>query len=181
MTRIFALLLAAAPGLALAAGGSSPTPPTPTETTTQCADGMVYDEAAKACVAIQQNSALPPQFDQERAYALVRELAYAERYDDAQMILATMAQDDDRVQTYWGFTHRKMGNRELAMAAYYDALIKNPDNLLARSYMGQAYVEMDAVEMARIQLVEIRQRGGRETWAERSLAWAIENGPGEAY
>ncbi|MEM1234360.1 MAG: hypothetical protein AAGH70_09555 [Pseudomonadota bacterium] len=180
MTRILALILAAAPGLAMAAGGSS-TPPTPTETTTQCAEGMVYDEDTQACVAIQQDSNAAPQFDQEEAYGLVRELAYAARYDDAQLILATMDQSDDRTQTYWGFTHRKMGNMDLAMAAYYTALATNPDNILVRSYMGQAYVEMGATDMAQVQLTEIKARGGRETWAEKSLALAIRSGTTSSY
>ncbi|MEM1102248.1 MAG: hypothetical protein AAGH73_12055 [Pseudomonadota bacterium] len=184
MTRPLVLTLAlsaALPGFALAAGGMSTTPPTPTETTTQCAEGQVFDTETGACVAIQQDSNAAPQFDQERAYALVRELAYAERYADAQMILATMDQADDRTQTYWGFTHRKLGQSDRAMAAYYTALSANPDNLLARSYMGQHYVEIGAMDMARLQLTEIRARGGRESWPEKSLAWAIETGRGESY
>ncbi|MEM6276016.1 MAG: tetratricopeptide repeat protein [Pseudomonadota bacterium] len=180
MTRILALILAATPGLAFAAGGSS-TPPTPTETTTQCEEGMVFDEEAQSCVAIQQDSNAAPMFDQETAYELVRELAYAGRYDDAQMILATMDPLDDRTQTYWGFTHRKMGNMDLAMAAYYTALAANPDNILVRSYMGQAYVEMGATDLAQAQLTEIKARGGRETWAEKSLALAIRSGATSSY
>ncbi|MEM9854317.1 MAG: hypothetical protein AAF841_07660 [Pseudomonadota bacterium] len=177
MTRIIALLIAAMPGLAFAAGGMSTTPPTPTETTEQCQEGFVFDTETQACVAIQQDSRL----EGDRAYELVRELAYADRFEDAQMILATMDQTDDRVQTYWGFTHRKLGDMDKSMAAYYAALVTNPDNILVRSYMGQAYVEMGAMEMAQAQLTEIRARGGRESWPEKSLAWAIQNGKGSSY
>jgi hypothetical protein len=49
----------------------------------------------------------------------------------------------------------------------------NPDNLLARSYMGQALVEQGQVDLALAQLSEIRMRGGRGTWAETSLANAV--------
>ena len=171
-TRLIALVLAAAPGLALAAGSSSSNPPTKTETTNVCEQGFMYDAETKTCVAIQQDSML----DQGQAYDLVRELAYAGRYGDAQLILSGMDQSDDGVMTYWGFTHRKMGNTDAAMAAYYNALAVNPDNILARSYMGQAYVDMGAVELAQLQLTEIKARGGRETWAAKSLGWAIENG-----
>ncbi|MEM6728608.1 MAG: hypothetical protein AAF618_08925 [Pseudomonadota bacterium] len=180
MTRIIALLMAAAPGFAFAAGGMSSTPPTSTETTQQCANGFVYDAEAQACVAIQQDSFLAPE-THDRAIELVRELAYNDRFADAQVILAAMDQSDDRVQTYWGFTHRKMGNMDKAMQAYYAALVTNPDNLLVHSYMGQAYVEMGGMVMAQEQLTEIRARGGRESWPEKSLAWAIENGKGQSY
>jgi len=176
MTRILALILAAAPGLALAAGGSSATPPQPTSTTTQCKDGQVYNEDTQTCIMIQDSS-----LDPETAYETVRELAYAGRYGDAQMILATMEATDDRVQTYWGFTHRKMGNTDLAMAAYYNALAINPNNHLARSYMGQHYAEIGGTEMARAQLIEIHLRGGGETWAAQALESAIKTGRGSSY
>ena len=70
---------------------------------------------------------------------------------------------------------------DLAMAAYYGALATNPDNILVRSYMGQAYVEMGALNLAQAQLTEIKARGGRETWAERSLALAIQSGTSATY
>ncbi|MEM9350874.1 MAG: hypothetical protein AAGA47_11485 [Pseudomonadota bacterium] len=176
MTRILALILAAAPGFALAAGGGSATPPKPTSTTTECKDGQVYNEDTQSCVMIQDSS-----LDADKAYEAVRELAYAGRYGDAQMILTTMDQADDRVQTYWGFTHRKMGNTDLAMAAYYGALATNPDNHLARSYMGQHYAEIGGTEMARAQLIEIHLRGGGDTWAYQALEDAIKTGRGASY
>ncbi|MEM8592193.1 MAG: hypothetical protein AAGF13_06665 [Pseudomonadota bacterium] len=176
MTRILALILAAAPGFALAAGGSSPTPPKPTATTQECKDGQVYDEEAQACVLIQESSLSP-----DDNYGAVCELAYAGRYADAQLLLAKMDQADDRVQTYWGFTHRKMGNIDLSMQAYYTAIVANPDNFLARSYMGQAYLELGATGLAQTQLTEIKARGGRETWAARSLQLAIDSGTASSY
>ena len=49
--------------------------------------------------------------DDETLYGAVREFAYAGQYGHAQMALAAMSdQTDDRVLTYWGFTHRKMGD-----------------------------------------------------------------------
>ncbi|MEO0486036.1 MAG: hypothetical protein AAF092_09000 [Pseudomonadota bacterium] len=177
MKHLIALIaLTAAPTVALAAGGSSSTPPKPTATTQECKDGQVFDETSQECVMIQESSLTP-----DAAYGAVRELAYAGRYGDAQLLLAAMDQADDRVQTYWGFTHRKMGNTDLAMAAYYTALAQNPDNILARSYMGQHYVEIGALDMAQLQLTEIKARGGRETWAERSLSLAIQSGRTATY
>ena len=83
--------------------------------------------------------------------------------------------------TYLGFAHRQSGDVDLGMAYYEQALAKNPNNLLARSYMGQAYVKLGALEKAREQLTEIRTRGGRLTWAEVSLAQAIKSGVGYSY
>ncbi|MEM1237702.1 MAG: hypothetical protein AAGI10_12070 [Pseudomonadota bacterium] len=173
---ILALTLAAAPTLAFAAGGGSSTAPKPTATTTECEEGQVYDEGAKACVKIEDSS-----MNMDESYDAVRELAYAGRYADAQLILATMDPSDDRVQTYWGFTHRKLGNMEKAMVAYYSALVTNPDNLLVRSYMGQAYLEMGAMKMAQAQLTEIVARGGLDNWPAKSLAMAIRDGKSSSY
>ena len=165
-----------APSLAFAAGGESPTPPT-TNTTVQCKDGKVWDVKVEACVDARESS-----LDDDTRYQAVRELAYAGRYDEAQKVLAAMSdQNDDRVLTYLGFTHRKMGNSTLGMVFYDQALETNPDNLLARSYMGQAFVEAGDMQLARAQLTEIRTRGGRGTWAEVSLRMAIDSGTGYSY
>jgi len=107
----------------------------------------------------------------------VRELAYAGRYLDAQGVLRAMPdQTDDRVLTYWGFTHRKLGNLELANAFYEDAIARNPDNILARSYMGQGFVAEGRVDDAIAQWREIKARGGADSWAEVSLRDAIRTG-----
>ena len=173
-TFIFAAVLA--PTLAFAAGSENVTPPT-TNTSVQCKDGKVWDVKAEACVDARDSSLN----DDDRLEA-VRELAYAERYEDAQTVLAAVVdQTDDRVLTYLGFTHRKMGNVAAGMTFYEQAIAQNPDNLLARSYMGQAHVEAGEMLKARAQLTEIRTRGGRDTWAELSLRMAIESGSGYSY
>jgi len=177
MLRALAVSCVCAPSFAFAVGFDDPEPPTPTETTTVCDEGYVFDETAQACVELQQDS----QLDQDKAYEIVRELAYAGRYSDAQLLLAAMDQTDDRVQTYWGFTHRKMGNMEAAMVAYEGALATNPDNILARSYMGQAFVTEGEVHLAYAQLQEINARGGAGTWAAQSLESAIRTGVTYSY
>ena len=57
----------------------------------------------------------------------------------------------------------------------------DPDNLLARSYMGQGHVASGEMVLAQAQLTEIRMRGGRNTWAEASLVQAITTGSGTSY
>lgn len=153
--------------MAMAAGngnGSAPSKP-------KCEKGLVYDKKTKTCVNAQESN-----LDIDTLYETVRSLAYAGRYDDAQTVLAAMPQDDDRTLTYLGFTNRKMGNTDLAMAYYATAIDTNPANVLARSYMGQGLVEMGNIPAAIKELHAIRAHGGSGTWAEASLAKAIATG-----
>ena len=82
----------------------------------------------------------------------------------------------DRVLTYMGFASRKAGDLEAGLGYYQAALAQNPDNLLTRSYLGQAYVEMNEMVLAKAQLAEIVARGGAGGWPEQSLRKAIETG-----
>lgn len=164
------------PGLALAAGSGSSNPPATTETSTKCKKSEVWDEKTKKCVDA-KTGAQTGQLDNDTLYQAARELAYAGRPDDALVVLSAMTEGQtDRVLTYMGFANRKAGNMDLAMGYYHAALAKNPDNLLARSYMGQGLVEEGQIEMAQNQLLEIMARGGAGTWPEQSLRKAIESG-----
>ncbi len=156
---------------AFAAGGGDSSPPKPTNTTKKCLFGRVYDEAAGKCVKPNKSN-----FSDDQLYDAVRELAYDGQYENAQGILRIMDQDDDRVQTYWGFTYRKMGELELANVFYQKAIDANPDNLLARSYMAQGFVAEGKTDLAIEQWREIKARGGEGTWAEASLREAIRTG-----
>jgi len=165
------------PGYSFAAGGDDKGAPKPTQTTKSCWGVRVWDEAKKRCVRPKESS-----LDSDGLYGAVRELAYAGRYTDAQGVLLAMTdQSDDRVLTYWGFTHRKLGNIELANAFYSQAIAQNPNNILARSYMGQGFVEQGMPAQALAQWTEIRARGGTGTWAEESLRKALEMGQGFSY
>lgn len=174
------LALAAAltlPVAALAASGNDWNPPKPTETTKTCKGKRVWDEQKKRCVRPRKSS-----LNQEQLLGAARELAYAGRQEDAQAVLSVMAdQQDSVVLTYWGFTHRKLGNSELARAYYDQALARDPDNILARSYMGQGFVEQGNFGAALIQWKEIKARGGDGTWAEASLRSALETGASHSY
>jgi tetratricopeptide (TPR) repeat protein len=177
MRLALAAALALMPLSAFAAGSDDAEEPAPTETTTQCEDGMVFDEKTKACVAPEQTG-----MDNDTRYRAVRELAHAGRTDDAFRVLASMTEGrTDRVMTYEGFLNRQAGNWEAALAAYDTALTLNPDNILARSYYGQALVLMNEISLATGQLDEIRARGGRGTWAEVALATAIRTGQTATY
>lgn len=172
MRLILAASLVFLPFAAFAAGSDDTEPPTPTETTTECDKGQVWDEKTKACVTAEDSS-----LNDDQRFDATRELAYAGRYDEALAMLDTMTEGDTaRVMTYRGFALRKSGQIEQGIAAYEQAIALDPANILARSYYGQLLVEMNELDRARIQLASIRDTGGTGTWAERSLATAIETG-----
>jgi len=155
-----------------AAGSDSNEQPKPTETTTECDGGKVWDDKSQSCVDAQDS-----RLDDDTLYGAVREFAYAGQHENSLRVLAAMSDpQDDRVLTYMGFNHRKLGDVTLGMAYYEQALAVNPNNLLARSYMGQAFVEQGEISMAKLQLAEIYARGGRDGWPAESLRTAIETG-----
>ncbi len=164
-TTVCALGLATS---AFAAGSGSDSKPK----TVFCTGGKVYSEEKGKCVPKQDSSLT----DEDRMKT-IRSLAYADRNAEAQTLLAMMQdQESDLALTYWGFTHRKLGNVDAAMIFYDKALQQNPDNLLARSYLGQAHVVSGRLDLARAELTEIRDRGGEGGWPEASLEEAIRTG-----
>ncbi|MBX9458528.1 MAG: hypothetical protein KL863_22175 [Rhizobium sp.] len=169
-TKNMLLALAASASLAFtvpafAAGGDSDA------TATQCKEGQTYDEASKKCVD------KSGQLNDDTIYRAAREYAYAGKYGEALDMLKRAAnQQDPRILTYYGFTNRKLGNVDVAMDYYNRAIAADADNLLARSYMGQGLVQEGKIEEARAQLVEIRDRGGKGTYAYDALYEALKTG-----
>lgn len=176
ITPVLAIALTI-PTLAFAAGSGDSSPPKTTKTSTDCKAGEIYDKASKTCVDAQSGS-----LDDDLRYDAVRELAYAGEYDRALLVLSAMSdQASSPVLTYRGFIARKTGDMEAAMQFYTAALEVNADNILARSYMGQAHLTEGDHDAAQIQLAEIRARGGRNTWAEASLNLALQSGKTFSY
>ena len=161
----------------LAAGSDDTEPPPTTQTSTECVKGQVWDEATKSCVDAESGL-----LDDDTRFRAVRELAWAGRPEDALIVLSAMTEGrTDRVLTYIGFANRKAGRMDDGLAAYDEALALNPDNLLCRSYLGQAYVELGRIDLAQLQLDEIRARGGDGLWAETALESAIRTGETHSY
>ena len=190
LTSAIALAFAL-PTSSFAAGSESESKPKKTETTQNCLKAEQWDPEIKKYVRFSQpvngvwdadiRKCVRPDktshLDSDTLYKAVRELAYAGRYGEAIDVLNQMPdQLDDRVLTYRGFTARKLGNLEQDNLYYEQALTVNPDNILARSYMGQGKVVAGDKVAAMTQLREIQQRGGAGTWAEASLRNAIQSG-----
>lgn len=175
--RLITLTLALFPMAAFAVGSDMDTPPTPSETTTTCAEGLVWDLATQSCMTPEASTN-----DDSAHLNDVRELAYVGQYKAALNVLDTMENPQSSMAlTYYGFNHRKAGRVDLGMRYYDAALVADPDNILARSYMGQGHVASGNAALAQEQLTEIRMRGGRGTWAEAALQQAIMTGVGPSY
>lgn len=170
--RLAILTLSLLPGLAFAAGSESSDAPTPTETVEQCTEGLVFDIATQTCMTPEASTN-----DDSAMMNDIRSLSHVGRYADALVLLAAMPdQSDPLVLTYYGFVTRKSGDLDAGLAFYAQALTIDPDNMLARSYRGQAYVDQGRMDLAMADLTQIRMAGGRGTWAETSLATAIATG-----
>ncbi|MEP1613496.1 MAG: hypothetical protein ABJL72_16445 [Roseobacter sp.] len=166
--RIFLAAALAFPTAVLAAGGDDSPPKKPA---VFCTGSQVYDKESGECVD-PKNSSL----SQDQIYLAARQLSYAGRYRDAQGVLNALPENDPGRLTYMGFTHRKLGNQQLSMAFYLEAIERDPTNILARSYMGQGLVDEGKTAQAIVQLHQIRAHGGRGTWSETSLQEAISTG-----
>lgn len=154
-------------------------PPEPTPTTVICPEGTVWDVDEALCVTIAETGVVS---DPAALIGTVRELAYAGRHGDALALLARAPdQDDTMILTYRGYSTRSLGYLQRGLALYDRALAVDPDNLLARSYLGMAYLILGATDRAEAQLTEIRARGGDGGWPERALAAAIAQGASQGF
>jgi tetratricopeptide (TPR) repeat protein len=135
-----------------------------------CEAGQVYDQKAGMCVAQSGGGAI----DDESLYATGRHLALAGRYDEAISVLSLVAnKNDPRVLDYLGYAHGKAGHLRVGLGYYEEALQVDPNDALAREYLGETELQMGEVVAAKVQLDEIEKRCGRDCEEYRSLAAAI--------
>ena len=154
---------------AWAAGEDTTKPPEETKTSTECKDGKVWDEVKKECADPKKSG-----LDDDTLFKAARELAYAGQYENSLKVLdAVKDQNSARILNYRGYSNRKAGRMELGMSFYKRALQADENYILARSYMGQALLEQGKVEEAKAQLIEIRDRGGENSWAYRALLQSL--------
>ena len=123
--------------------------------TPSCKRGHAWDRRKGKCVKARKSSNLTD----NNIYEVARNLAYETRYDEAISILKLAKnQNDPRILNYLGYSTRKSGNVEKGLMYYQAALKINPDYTLARSYMGEAYMQLGNVSAAKAQLAEIKLR-----------------------
>lgn len=87
-------------------------------------------------------------------------LAKIGRYAEALSYLNLSTTRDARVLTYIGFATRKQGDLEKALPLYAEALAKDPDFVVARAYLGEAYLTRHEPTRAKAELAEIAARCG---------------------
>ena len=145
-----ALLISAGIGFAFAAGGDN------TDTTPTCNQGWVWDEKKGQCVQ-QQSGVLPDGALSDYAYALTQEGRYREALD----VLALMkVPNTPEALNYKGYATRKLGRIDEGIGYYLESVKLDADYTLVREYLGEAYIQLGRVDLARDQLAEIEKRCG---------------------
>lgn len=151
-----------------AGGGGAPAEPP------KCKHGEVLKKVGnmKKCVPI-ESGILPD----EDLYQQGRALAKAGQYEWALQVLAAIQnQNDPRVLNYTGYSNRKAGRLEIGITYYRKALAINPDFVLAREYLGEGYVAAGRIDLAKLELNEIKTRAGTSSEEYQDLSKAIATG-----
>ncbi len=72
--------------------------------------------------------------------------------------------------------NRKAGRLEIGITYYRKALAINPDFVLAREYLGEGYVAAGRIDLAKLELNEIKNRAGASSEEYQDLSKAITTG-----
>jgi tetratricopeptide (TPR) repeat protein len=172
-----AILLAAVIGLAPAygMGGSDQEDDDSPGTTTggtatakpkkTCPSGWTYDAATDKCQ--QDQGALDTELPAvgwggaDPAFLEAAVLAHSGRHEAAIAALEALGRHDDPyVLNYLGYSNRKLGRIEPALAFYARALALRPDYVRVREYLGEGYLELGRLDDARDQLAAIGRQCG---------------------
>ena len=162
-----AFLMTSGSSMTFAAGGGGE-PAVPVK---KCKKGEVLKKVGnvKKCVKV-ETGILPD----EDLYQQGRVLAKAGEYEWALQVLAAIEnQNDPRVLNYTGYSNRKAGRLEIGITYYRKALAIDPNFVLAREYLGEGYVAAGRVDLAQVELGEIKARAGASSTEYRDLAKAI--------
>ena len=168
-----AFLVTASYSAAFAAGGGSNN--APAKPVLHCKKGeavkkvKVSGKWVKKCVKLDAGI-----LSDEDLYQQGRQLAKAGEYDKALLVLATIKnQNDPRVLNYIGYSNRKAGRLEIGITYYRKALAIDPNFVLAREYLGEGYVAAGRIDLAQIELNEIKNRAGVDSEEYKDLSKAI--------
>lgn len=168
-----AVLMASASSMSFAAGGDGGGGG-PAEPAKKCKKGEVLKKVGNVWKCVKIESGILPDED---LYQQGRLLAKAGEYDWALQVLAAIEnQNDPRVLNYAGYSNRKAGRLEIGIAYYRKALAIDPNFVLAREYLGEGYVAAGRIDLARLELDEIRKRAGTASEEYQDLSKAIATG-----
>lgn len=149
-------------------GGGSSTPPV------VCKKGWVWSQQLQRCVSAKSGS-----LDDKQLLQQGRALALAGYYENALSVLDAVGnKNDSEVLTYIGYSHRKMGDTDVGIGFYKQALAIDPKNVNTREYLGEGYLSAGKVELAKAELTTIEQLcGNRECEQYTDLANALAGKP----
>lgn len=163
-----AFLMASGGVPAFAAGGDNNPPAEPV---LKCKKGEVLKKVGNVKKCVKVESGILPDED---LYQQGRVLAKAGEYEWALQVLAAIEnQNDPRVLNYTGYSNRKAGRLEIGITYYRKALAIDPNFVLAREYLGEGYVAAGRIDLARIELGEIKARAGSNSEEYKDLSKAI--------
>lgn len=100
-------------------------------------------------------------------------LAKTGHYGNALSYLNLARRKDERILTYIGYATRKLGDVKKALPLYGQALDLNPNYVVARAYLGEAYLMQGQLTLAQAQLHEIQTRCGVSCPSYRDLEQQI--------
>lgn len=164
---VSSLALIAVPAAALAAGGGSGGSGS---SSPSCPEGKKWDKKKKKCVQ-RQSQLSPDQLMIDRAWALAR----GGQFEAGRKLFGSAAdQTDPEVLNGLGYTNRKLGYFDDAIAFYKKAVSRDPDYVQAREYLGEGYATLGKLDLAREQLGEIERRCGTTCEEYVDLKDAIE-------
>jgi tetratricopeptide (TPR) repeat protein len=160
-----ALLIGPAAYAAGGGGGGGGGNSTPT-----CKAGFVWSSSKKKCV--QKNSQIFPDSELiEQAWAL----AHKGEFEAGRILFSSVANKrNPEVLNGLGYTNRKLGQFDLAIDYYRQAIAMDPNYAEAREYLGEGYVTMGKIELAKEQLAEIKRICGISCEEYAELNEAIE-------
>jgi tetratricopeptide (TPR) repeat protein len=118
-----------------------------------CKPGYVYVKKKKKCVK-QEEGFLPDSELIEQAWALARK----GEFEAGRLLFSSVAdKQKPEILNGLGYTNRKLGQFKEAIAFYQQAIGLDPNYAEAREYLGEGYVTMGKIDLAKEQLTEIKR------------------------
>ncbi len=179
LTIAFGLFFTASAAIANPSGGSggaSGSSGTTSPTQLVCKKGEVIktirkkgQKPKKICVKVTAGI-IPDSEMYEQGYLLAKQ----GEYDWALTVLAAVQdKSNPDVLNMMGYSNRKAGRLDIAITYYQKALTLRPDFIRAREYLGEGYVAAGKLDLARVQLDEIKKVSGTTSEEYIDLAEAI--------
>jgi tetratricopeptide (TPR) repeat protein len=137
---------------------------------TTCPRGQIYSQRSRKCVQV-RSEILTDDAVLDYSFALAK----AERFDEALETL-NLAQNSEtpKALNYRGYITRKLGKTEEGIGYYLRSVALDPQYLQVREYLGEAYVNLGKLDLAKEQLQVLQTLCGTECEEYEDLAEAID-------